>query len=98
MMSSNIRHQMVGRLSTTQSAAYTGTHAEITNGVGTETYIVRVVCTSDAFIKIDNSPTATTSDVFCPASTPEYFSITPGQKVSAVQSSASGTLYVTEIT
>jgi hypothetical protein len=65
---------------------------------GTETYIVRVVCTTDAFIKIDNSPTATTSDVFCPANTPEYFSITPGQKVSAVQSSAAGTLYVTEIT
>ncbi|HEY2401277.1 MAG TPA: hypothetical protein VGI23_13050 [Steroidobacteraceae bacterium] len=97
-MSSNIRHQMVGRLSTTQSAAYTGTAATITNAVGTETYIVRVVCTSDAFIKIDNSPTATTSDVFCAASTPEYFSITPGQKVSAVQSSASGTLCVTEIT
>src|SRR5947209_6579101 len=98
MMSSNIRHQMVGRLSTSQNVAYTGTAGVITNAVGTETYIVRVVCTSDAFIKIDNSPTATTSDVFCPASTPEYFSITPGQKVSAVQWSASGTLYVTEIT
>ena len=97
-MSSNIRHQMVGQARHYQSAAYTGTAATITNAVGTETYIVRVVCTTDAFIKIDNSPTATTSDVFCPASTPEYFSITPGQKVSAVQSSASGTLYVTEIT
>ncbi len=97
-MSSNIRHQMVGRLGTSQNAAYSGTAATITNAVGTETYIVRVVCNTDAFVKIDNSPTATTSDAFCPANTPEYFSITPGRKVSAVQSSASGTLYVTEIT
>jgi hypothetical protein len=93
----SIRYQMVGRLGTVQSAAYTGTAGTITNVVGSETYIVRVVCTTDAFVKIDNSPTATTADTFLPANSPEYFTITPGQKVSAIQSTASGTLYVTEI-
>ena len=47
-----------GRLSTAQSVAYTGTAGTITNAVGSQTYKVRVVCTTDAFIKIDNSPTA----------------------------------------
>jgi hypothetical protein len=34
MMSSNIRHQMVGRLSTSQNVAYAGTAGVITNAVG----------------------------------------------------------------
>lgn len=87
-----------GRLSTVQKVAYTGTAGTISNGVGTQTYKVRVVCTSAAYIAIGNSPTATTNDVYVPADTPEYFSITPGMKVSAIQVSAGGTLHVAEIT
>ena len=86
-----------GRLGTAQSVAYTGTAGTITNAVGTQTYKVRVVVTTAAFIKIDNAPTATTSDTYLPDDSPEYFTITPGQKVSAIQLSAGGTLYVTEI-
>jgi hypothetical protein len=87
-----------GKLGTTQNVAYTGTAGTIANAVGSQTYKVRVACTTDAFIKIDNSPTATTSDAPMFAGSVEYFSITPGQKVSAIQSASGGTLYVTEIT
>ena len=87
-----------GRLSTHQSKAYTGTAGTIDNAVGDQTYKVRVVCTSAAYILIGNSPTATSAAVYVPADTPEYFTITPGQKVSAIQVSAGGTLHVTEIT
>lgn len=87
----------VGKLGTHQSVAYTGTAGTVTNVIGAQIYKVRVVVTSAAYIKIDNSPTATTSDPYMAADSPEYFSITPGQKVSAIQVSAGGTLHVTEI-
>jgi hypothetical protein len=92
-----IQYVGTGRLGTVQSASYTDTAGTIANGVGPQTYKVRVVCTSDAFIVIDNSPTATTSGTFMPAGEVEYFTITPGQKVSAVQSTDAGTLNVTEV-
>lgn len=84
---------------THQSVAYTGTAGTITNAVGGQTYAVRVVVTSAAYIKIDKTPTATTSDVYMPADTPEVFQISPGMKVSAVQvSTGGGNLHVTELT
>lgn len=86
-----------GRLETHQSVAYTGTAGTISNAVGNGCFKVRVVVTSAAFVKIGNSPTATSSDVYMVADSPEYFTITPGMKVSAIQSSAGGTLHVTEI-
>jgi hypothetical protein len=85
-----------GRLGTHQSAAYTGTAGTITNAISSGVYKVRVIVTSAAYIKIGSSPTATTSDVYMAADAAEYFSIRPGEKVSAVQVSAGGTLHVTE--
>lgn len=87
----------VGRLGTHQSKAYTGTAGTIDNAVATGTQKVRVVCTSAAYVLIGNSPTATSAAVYVPADAPEYFTISAGQKVSAIQVSAGGTLHVTEI-
>lgn len=86
-----------GRLGTTQSATFTTTAGTITNAVGAQTYRVRVAATTDAFIAIGKAPTATTSDAPVFAGVPEYFTIAPGEKVSALQISAGGTVYVTEI-
>jgi hypothetical protein len=90
-------HEPSSRQGTTQKVAYTGTAGTIPNGVGAQTYQVRIVCTTGAFVLIGDSPTATTSDMPTFADLPEYFSITPGQKVSAIQSSSGGTLYVAEL-
>jgi hypothetical protein len=97
-------HKPSSRQGTTQKVAYTGTAGTIPNGVGAQTYgvgaqtyQVRIVCTTGAFVLIGDSPTATTSDMPTFADLPEYFTITPGQKVSAIQSSSGGTLYVTEL-
>lgn len=86
------------RPSTTQSVAYTGTAGTITNAVGGQTRVVRLVATSAAHVAIGGAPTATTGDVYLPADMPETFLINPGEKVSAVQVSAGGTLHVTEMT
>lgn len=89
--------QDIHRLGAHQSVAYTGTAGTISNAVGAGTNKVRVVATTAAYIAIGNSPTATTSDAYLPADRPEYFTITPGQKVSAVQVGSNGVLHVTEV-
>ena len=93
----SIQYLGSGRLGTTQNVAYSAAAGTIANPVGSQTYKVRVVCTTDAFIRIDNNPTATLSDALLPAGAPEYFTITPGMKVSAVQVASSGVMYVTEV-
>lgn len=87
-----------GYLGTHQSVAYTGTAGTITNAISDGVFKARVVCTSAAYIKIGKSVTATSSDVYMAADAVEYFSVRPGEKVSAIQVSGSGTLHVTEIT
>lgn len=87
-----------GRPGTTQKVAYTGTAGTISTAVGSQTRIVRLVVTSNAYVAFGASPTATTSDMYMPANVPEYFTMSPGDKVSAIQDAAGGSLIVTEIT
>lgn len=82
----------------TQTKAYTGTAGVIDDPISDGITIIRVWLTTAGFIAIGASPTATTSDIPMPANTPEYFVVPPGSKVSAVQSSSGGNLFVTEMT
>ncbi len=88
-----------GRLGATQNVAYTGTAGTVTNGVSSGVTKVRVACTTDAFIAIGDGTVAPTSTTGAPmfAGQVEYFTVSPGQKVSAIQSTANGILYVTEL-
>lgn len=78
-----------------KKVAYTGT-AGTTAALSVLANTVRCVSTTDCFIEIGVNPTAV-ADTGCylPALTPEYFAIPEGGKVSAIQVSAGGTLYVT---
>lgn len=78
-----------------KKATYTGT-AGTTAALSTNSNVVRVIATTDCFIEIGMNPTAV-ADTGCylPALTPEYFACPEGGKVSAIQVSAAGTLYVT---
>jgi hypothetical protein len=87
----------VGRFGAVQNVAYTTTAGTIASGIGLGCTVVRVVATTDCYIKVDKSPTATTSDVLLPASDPEYIIVNPGEKISAIQVSSGGTLNVTEV-
>jgi hypothetical protein len=85
------------RWGTTQNFSYTGTAGVVTNPFGSGTYKVRIIVTTAAYVKVgDGTPTATANDVYMAAGAAEYVSVTPGQKVSAVQVSSGGTLQVTE--
>lgn len=87
-----------GRPGASQKVAYTAAAGTIANPISDHIFLVRVVLTTDGYIAIGKAPVATTNDMFMPANTPEYFKINAGEKVSAVQDSASGILHVTEIT
>jgi len=82
---------------THQKVAYTGTAGTISNAVGAQSYAVRVIVTTEAFVKIGDAPTATANDMYMAPDREEYFIITPGQKVSAIQEASGGTLHVTEM-
>ena len=82
---------------TTQTITTSGSSAAISTAFGNNTRLVRIVATEDVNIKFGSSPTATTSDPFIPANQVEYFKVTAGEKVAAIQNSAAGTVYVTEM-
>jgi hypothetical protein len=85
-----------GRIGPSGNASYTGT-AGTYGPIGAQTYKVRVLVTTDAYVTTDGSTPSNTSGAYVVASSPEYFTTTPGQSVKAVQVSSAGTLYVTEI-
>jgi len=82
----------------TQSVAYTGTAGVISNAVDAQTRRVLVYASTDCHIQFAKAPTATTADMFLPASTQIFLSIRGGEKVSAIRNSADGTLIVSEMT
>lgn len=84
-------------LGTVQNASYTATAGTISNKVGTETKTVWVLCTTDCYIALGPSPTATTSDTRLPANVLWCLAVSKNlDKVSALRVTADGTLYVTE--
>lgn len=81
---------------TSQALAFNGTSAQST-AVGASTTLVRLFATEDCFILIGSSPVAAAnSSMFIAAGIYDFVGIQPLQKIAAIQSSASGTLYITE--
>ena len=76
--------------------AYTGT-AGTTTALPETCDAVRLVSTTDCFIEISAAGTAAVADtgLYLVALLPEYFQAPPNAKISAIQVSAGGTLYVT---
>lgn len=81
------------------TVAYTGTAGTTAAVGGTSTVdnnVIRVIATTDCFIEIGLAPTAVVNTgMYLPALVPEYFSCQAGSKVSAIQVSAAGSIYVT---
>jgi hypothetical protein len=99
-------NQPSSRLGASQNVALSGTSAAITNPFGAQTFQLRVVVfnaggtVTSARIRIgDGTPTATTTDAAIPLNLPEYFTVTPGQKIAAILTGTSptATMSITEI-
>lgn len=78
------------------NAAYTGT-AGTTSTFARGATRVAVFCTTTCFVKVGESPTATTSDVPLPANVLTILAVPPGTgaswAVSAVQQAAGGSVF-----
>lgn len=55
--------------------AYTTAASVQSNALATGTAIVRIIATSDCFIKVGVNPTADTTGIFIPADSIEYFGV-----------------------
>lgn len=82
----------------THEITTSGTSTQTSIAVGEQTRQVRIATTADAHVVRGKNPTATTSDAIFFASSVEYMDIKPGEKVAAIQNSAAGVVYVTELT
>jgi hypothetical protein len=75
----------------TLSVSVGASHAE---SVAINADAVRLVSTVDCFVVFGAAPVADNTCMFLPAKVPELFQFTAGEKVSVIQSTGGGTLYV----
>lgn len=79
------------------TVSYTGT-AGTTSALSALTHWVRVVSTTDCFIAIGENPTAVANTgAYLVAYQAEYFKCPPSGKVSAIQVSGGGSIYVSPL-
>jgi hypothetical protein len=79
-----------GAVTTTVSIG--GTHQESAAIVATR---VRLVATAACYVDFGPTPVADNTKMYLPAAVPEYFNFNSGDKISVLQVSGGGTLYIT---
>lgn len=88
------------RQGVTQALAIGAASATLANPFGAQTYQVRLSATSACYYLITETAAivaATAANAsYLPANWVEYVTVTPGQKLTAIEASAAGTLSVTE--
>lgn len=98
--------QQADRIGLTQTIAYSTTTAA-TNAFATGTFKIRLVANSACHFHIyenGGTATATAADPFLPANWETTFTVSPGQRISAIQAATNGlvtatagTLWITEL-
>ena len=81
---------------TNQNITVAGTSAATTNAFSNGAVVLRLATTTDCYIAVGASPTATTSHAILPAGTIDHILVEPSEKVAALQVTAGGVLSVTE--
>ena len=84
-------------VNTEQTPISVGATAAQSAAFGSSTIVIRVVANTDCHIAFGSNPTATANSTFIPKGLPEYFKVNSGEKLSVIQDSAAGTLYITEM-
>lgn len=89
--------QTSSRLGAAQNIA-TSTTSAASAAFGPQTYQILAVADVAMRIRIgDGTPTAVATDTLLPANFPQYFTVTPGQKIATILGTGTGNLSVTEI-
>lgn len=93
----NGRPMQLLRMLTVQNVTVSGTSAQ-SAAFGEKTQAVRLISTTRCYVMFGPSPTATTSNgALLEIGIPEYFAVTPGAKLAAIQSTAGGSLNIVEM-
>jgi hypothetical protein len=87
------------RPGTSQDITTGAASATLTNAFGNETYAVRLSATAAVRYRVVEAAggTAVATDTLLPANWVEVITVTPGQKIAAIQEAAAGKLNVTEM-
>jgi hypothetical protein len=87
------------RIGVSSALAVSSTASATTAAFGAQTYQVRVSATVAAFVNVGDgaTPAVTTSSAFLPANSFDYFTVSPGQRASALGQGAAGSVTVTEM-
>jgi len=80
---------------TVTNQAYTGTASAVI-AVSAGIFKVRLLSTTDCYVRTDGVTATSSNGVYLPALQAEYATVRGGQGITAVQVSAGGTLQVTE--
>lgn len=80
----------------TQEVDYTDTAAQ-SSAIGSGIHHVRLAATTACHYAIGTNPTATDADTYLPANTIEKIRINPGEKISFIRTSASGSAFITSL-
>jgi hypothetical protein len=82
-----------------QKIAFTATPSTETNPFGPETWAIYVTVTQNCHIAIGMNPVATTSNYLLKNTDYSFLiGVSPGEKLSAVQDTTGGSLYIMELT
>lgn len=91
--------QSSSRPGTSQDITTGAASTTLTNAFGGSTYQVRLSATAACRYRVVEAGggTAVATDTLLPANWVDYITVTPGQKIAAIQESAGGKLNVTEV-
>ena len=81
-----------------QKISVSGTSAQ-SNALQSGTTLVRIFCTTDAWLAFGSNPTAVANDglsYFLPAGIQDFIGVTGSTKIAVIQDSTSGSLHITE--
>jgi hypothetical protein len=85
------------REGTQQAVAYTATPG-VSTAFAVGTYAVLVTTSSAAHIRVGSNPTAVITDFLLKAGDPPLVvGVAPGQKISVIQDTAGGSMYLVEV-
>ena len=86
----------VFRWGDTQTVAFTSTSVAQTTAFTAGTRVARIIPSTACHVAQGASPTATTSSPKLLANTEYYLVVNPGEKLAAIRTATSGTLWVTQ--
>lgn len=72
------------------------TTSGVTGTFSTGVNVVRIYCSSDAYVQFGTNPSAATGSLHIVAGIPEYFGVIENYKVAVMQVASAGTCQVTE--